>query len=297
MNAMNSRLPSPAVPRDRLSERRAHRPLHRRWTLLVPAAVLALGLAGCVAAVPNQPDFNTGMWDGETVLPASGMLTAYQGPLIGRRVDNTAGATPLAVVATIVEPSAAHPQYVVLRGPNSPYLVIVPINALVISPSAISLTATDYTLRTLPNYPSLEAVQAQYPRTVITAVAPPPAPTASPGLLPAVLPPPVAGSPTVGGPLQFARAGSVVGLPVVDQAGTPVGQVTAVAVVPTTGEVRYAIVAGPNIGPGYYLAVPAAQAVSSQGEVVVSGTAQQWFQSTHYRGDQLPPAIGAIGVL
>ncbi len=271
--------------------------LLRRRLSLAPAFVLALALAACAAPVPNQPDFASGMWDGESITPPPGMLTAYQGELIGRRVDNTAGATPLTIVATIVEPNQARPRYVVLQGPNaSSYVVIAPINALVVTPSTIQITATDYTLRTLPNYPSMQAVQAQYPRTVITAVVPP-APSPSMASLPPVLPPPVTGSPTAGGPLQFARMGSVVGLPVVDQAGTPVGQVTAVAVVPTTGEVRYAIVSGPSFGPGYYIAVPAGQAIDSSGEVVLSGTLQQWQQAPRYRGDQLPPAIGAIGGL
>lgn len=266
---------------------------YRSWSKLAPVAVLALALAACAAPVPNQPDFSAGMWDGQAIAPPAGMLTAYQGDLIGRRVDNTVGATPLTVVATIVEPSTGHPRYAVLQGPNSSYDVIVPLTALVITPTSIQLTATDYTLRTLPNYPSLQALQTQYPRTVLTPVAQAPVPS----LLPPVLPPPVAGAPAVGGPLQFARAGSIVGEPVVDQAGAPVGQVTAVAVVPTTGEVRYAIVAGPDFGPGYYVAVPAAQAVNSSGQVVLSGTLQQWLQAPRYRGDQLPPAIGAVGVL
>ena len=286
---LHPRSPSPPA-------RRPLRSAQRRWAGLVTTAMLGLALAACTVPVPNQPDFNTGLWNGESIAPPAGMLTAYQGPLIGRRVDNAAGATPFTVVATIVEPTAGRPRYVVLQGPLSPYLVIVPINALLISPTAIQLTATDYTLRTLPNYPSLEAVQSQYPRTVITAVVqPPPAPT--PGLLPPVLPPPVTGSPTAGGPLEFARSGSVVGMSAVDQTGAPVGEVAAVAVVPTTGEVRYAILAGPDFGPGYYVAVPAGQAISSQGRVVLSGTLQQWLQAPRYRGDQLPPAIGAIGTL
>jgi sporulation protein YlmC with PRC-barrel domain len=270
-------------------------PSYRRWLAFGPAAVMALALAACVAPVPNQPDFNTGMWDGETIVPPAGMLTAMQGELIGRPVSNSAGVTPFTIVATIVEPTAAHVRYLVLQGPTSPTDVIVPINAVNISPSAIGMTATDYTLRTLPNFPSLLAVQAQYPHTVITAVqVPPPPPVPPPSLLPPVVPAPVA---AVGSPLQVAHAGSVVGMAVVDQAGAPVGQVTAVAVVPNTGEVRYAIVTGPDFGVGYYVAVPAAQAVDSSGQIVVSGTLQQWLQAPRYRGDQLPPAIGAVGVL
>jgi sporulation protein YlmC with PRC-barrel domain len=264
---------------------------YRRWIKFAPAAVLAVGLAACVAPVPNQPDFNTGMWDGESIQPPAGLLTAFQGDLIGRRVDNSTGPTPLTVVATIVEPSTAHPRYVVLQGPNSSSDVIVPVNALNVTPAVVTITATDYSLRTLPNYPSMQAVQAQYPRTVITAVAAPPAPS----LLPPVMPAPGAGA--VPGPLQFAHVGSIVGMTVVDQSGTPVGQVSAVAVVPSTGEVRYAIVSGPDFGPGYYVAVPAAQAVSSAGQVVISGTLQQWLQAPRYRGDQISPAIGAVGVL
>jgi sporulation protein YlmC with PRC-barrel domain len=93
------------------------------------------------------------------------------------------------------------------------------------------------------------------------------------------------------------RMGSVVGMPVVDSAGTPLGRIAAVAVVPATGVVRFAIVSNPNFGAGYYVAVPAQQASAGAGQVVVTGSAAQWMQAPRYRGDQLSQAIGAIGML
>ena len=275
------------------------RPMRRLWYSMGTSVLLALALAACAAGAPNQPDFQQGMWDGETLVPPAGLLTAYQGDLIGRRVDNTAGPTPLAVSATIVDPVQAQPHYVILSGAPSSPAVIMPINALTIGPTAIHITATDYTLATLPQFPNLAVLERHYPRTVITAVAPAPAPAVvvAAGALPPVLPQPAVGAVAVGAPLQFMRMGSVVGMQVIDSAGVPVGTVTAVAIVPNTGEVRYAIVTGPNFGPGLYVAVPAAQASASAGQVVISGSINQWLQAPRYRGDQLAPAVGAVGVL
>ncbi|HEY1722535.1 MAG TPA: PRC-barrel domain-containing protein [Magnetospirillaceae bacterium] len=274
-----------------------HRPLRRMWLTMGTSVILALTMAACTTAVPNQPDFQQGMWDGETLVPPAGLLTAYQGDLIGRRVDNTAGPTPLAIAATIVDPVQAQPRYVILSGAPSAAVVIVPVNALTIGPTTARITATDYTLATLPQFPTLAALEHHYPRTVITAVAPPPAPAPVVGMLPPVSPAPAPGPIIPGAPLQFARFGSVVGMAVIDSAGTPMGQVSAVAIVPATGEVRFAIVTGPAFGPGYYVAVPATQAQMNAGQVVVSGTETQWLQAPRYRGDQLSLAVGAVGVL
>jgi hypothetical protein len=273
------------------------RPLRRLWFTVGTSVILALALGACAAGVPNQPDFAAGLWDGQTLVPQGGLLTAYQGSLIGRRVDNTAGPTPLAVAATIVDPVQAQPRYVALSGAPTAAAVIVPINALTIGPSAITITATDYTLANLPQFPSLAALERHYPRTVITSVAQPPQPPVTAGTLPPVLPPPVAGTVAVGTPLQLARMGSVVGMPVIDSTGVAVGRVDAVAVVPNTGEVRYAVIDGPNFGPGLYVAVPATQAQVNAGQVVIAGSINQWLQAPRYRGDQISPAIGAVGTL
>lgn len=277
-----------------------HRPLRRMWYTVGTSVILALALAACTAGVPNQPDFSAGLWDGQTLVPQGGLLTAYQGDLIGRRVDNTAGPTPLSISATIVDPVQAQPRYVVLSGAPTSAAVIAPISAVAISPTTIHITATDYTLGNLPQFPTLAALEHHYPRTVITAVAQPaPSPMVSAviGALPPVMPPPVVGSVAIGTPLQFSRMGSVVGMPVIDSAGTPVGQVDAVAIVPNTGEVRFAVITGPNFGPGYYIAVPAGQAQINAGQVVISGSINQWLQAPRYRGDQLAPAVGAVGIL
>jgi len=288
----------PIIPTRRINRpiRRFARPVRRLWFKIWPALLLTLALGACVSGVPNQPDFAQGTWDGQAIVPAPGLLTAYQGDLIGRRVDNTAGPTPLTISATLVDPASAQAHYAVLAGPPDISPVIVPLNAMVIAPTSIQITATHATLHTLPNFPSLGALEAQYPRTVITTpVVVQSSPPPGLGALPPVLPAPAV---TGGvGPLQMARVGSVVGLPVIDGSGTPVGRVEAVAILPATGEVRYAIVSGPSFGPGYYIAVPAAQAQAGAGQVVIAGTLSQWMQAPRYRGEQLPQAIGVIGML
>jgi len=283
------------TPRHRIARiRPIKRTAKRLWFKIWPAIMLTLALAACAGGgVPNQPDFAQGSWDGQSIVPPAGLLTAYQGDLVDRRVDNTAGPTPLTVSATLIDPINAQPHYVVLSGPPDIAPVIVPLNALAISPAAIQMTATHYALRTLPNFPTLAALELQYPRTVITTPVVAQTPAAL-GTLPPVAPLPAV---STAGPLQLARAGSVVGMPVIDSAGTPIGQVAAVAIVPATGEVRFAIVAGPSFGPGWYIAVPAVQAQAAAGQVVVTGTLNQWMQGPRYRGEQLPQAIGVIGYL
>jgi hypothetical protein len=88
-----------------------------------------------------------------------------------------------------------------------------------------------------PKY-SLAELERRYPRSAVVAGAPvaPLPPVAAPAPLP-----------TVAEPLQLVRRGSVVGYPVVDSVGHPVGTVEAVAAIPATGEVRYAVITGPSI--------------------------------------------------
>jgi hypothetical protein len=269
-------------------------PVARPWIKIGSAIALALTLAACAAGAPNQPDFVRGTWDGQTIVPPAGLLTAYQGDLIGRRVENHIGRPSLTVWATLIDPVTAQPRYVVLAGAPGLSVTIVPVNSLAVTPTSIQMTATDYTLHTLPSFPTLAALETQYPRTVITTpMVVQSAP--GPGMLPPVLPPPALG--VAAAPLQLVRAGSVVGMPVIDAAGVPIGRVDAVAIVPITGEVRFAIVSGPSLGTGWYIAVPATQAQANAGQVVLTGTLDQWMQAPRYRGDQLPQAIGVVGML
>ena len=98
-------------------------------------------------------------------------------------------------------------------------------------------------------------------------------------------------------PLQFARAGSVVHEPVFDSLGTLIGKVAAVVIVPSTGEVRYVIIAGKDYGAKRYIVVPAAEAKAGVGNVVVAGTADHWLQARRYHAQALALRLGVVGHL
>ncbi len=95
--------------------------------------------------------------------------------------------------------------------------------------------------------------------------------------------------------LQLVHRGSVVGYLVFDSFGQPVGMVDTVAARPGTGEVRYAIVSGPSFGQGYFIAVPAANAQTTDGRVVITGSLANWDQAPRYHGEQVQQTFGVLG--
>jgi len=94
--------------------------------------------------------------------------------------------------------------------------------------------------------------------------------------------------------LQLRRAGSVVGFPVVDPVGQPVGTVQAVAVVRETGEVRDLVIASPSFGPGYYISVPAENAQSTGDRVILNGPMVSWMQAPRYAAPQISEMYGSF---
>lgn len=93
--------------------------------------------------------------------------------------------------------------------------------------------------------------------------------------------------------LQLRSAGSVVGLPVIDAAGQPVGTVQAVAAVRQTGEIRDLIIASPHFGLGYYISVPAASAQSLGDHVVLNAPPGAWMQAPRLASQQISEMYGA----
>lgn len=262
--------------------------------------VASLVLAACVATSPNGPNFDQGVWGTQTIKPAIGLLTAHQGPLIGRTITNQYGPSPLGIRYTLVDPSNGDARYGVVSKRGDSDYVPIPVSALNTSPSAITVTATDDELSKLPHY-SLDRLLEKYPRTVLTPVQAPPAanvPGAAPtGVATTALPP----SPSQGaasalppGPsassgsdaVKLVHSGGMVGYPVVDSSGQSIGTVNAVAVAPKTGEVRYIVVSSQNFGRGSYIVVPASSAQSSDGRVVVSGSAASWAQAPQHEDNQ-----------
>jgi hypothetical protein len=257
-----------------------------RIALVFAAAVT---LAACASHSPGGPDFDTGMWGGQPIHPPAGLLTAKQGDLVGRTVNDPYGPSPLVVDYVLVDPNNGQARYAVLSTRKYDRYVIVPVSAMAISPYSVTVNANEGELDDLPHM-SLAELQHRYPQTVLTP-APPGALGTAAALPPAPVPPP-ATPPSE--PLRLVRSGSVAGEPVVDSFGRPIGRVDAVAAVPSTGEVRYVIVSSPSFGPDSYVVAPASSAHTSGGEVVLAGSSTSWMQAPRYRSEQLRQSFGML---
>lgn len=192
-------------------------------------------------------DYNRGVWGAQPITPPPGLVLVRQGNLIGRTVEDAAGNGLAWVEYLLVEPATAEARYAVAASNRYGDYVAIPLSAARVTPSTLVVDANERTLVMAPKF-TIAELERRYPRTAVL-----PAPMAP---LPQVVAP--APLPPVAEPLQLVRRGSVVGYPVVDSVGHPVGTVEAVAAVPATGEVRYAVISGPSIGFGQYIVVPAA---------------------------------------
>jgi hypothetical protein len=277
-----------------------------RGAAIASAAALSL-LAACVPpddgsvgtyATPSVAfqgnaalDLDRGIWGTQPVTPPAGLVMVRQGDIVGRNIEDRAG-NPIAWIEyLLVEPATGDARYAVASSNRFPNYVAVPLSAVRIMPTAVVIDGSERTLVLAPKYTLVE-LDRRYPRTVLTTQVhtglPPVAPVV--GLPPAAPVQPVE-------PLQLVRRGSVVGMPVIDVSGQPVGHVDAVAAVPATGEVRYAVIAGPTLGLGQYIVVPATTTSMSGGRVVLNGAPGAWWQAPRYRSDQVQMTYGALGTI
>lgn len=238
-----------------------------------------------VAFQGNRPiDYDRGVWGTQPMTPPVGLVLVRQGNLIGRPVEDANGNTIGRIEYLLIEPATAEARYAVAASNRFTDYVAIPLSAGRASPDALVVDASERTLVLAPKF-TLAELDRRYPRSSVIPAAPlPPVASAAP------LPP-------VAEPLQLVRRGSVVGYPVVDSAGHPVGTVEAVAAVPATGDVRYAVIAGPSIGFGQYIVVPAATTSASAGRVVLIGPPTQWTTAPRYRGDQVQQQFGTLGTV
>jgi hypothetical protein len=248
----------------------------------VLSLIACLGLAACATA-PYGSQVSQGMWEGESITPPTGLRTSQQSDLIGRTITDEAGSRIAVIDYMLIDPVTGAPRYAVASNEGSSDYMAIPYQALHIRPSSVWVAADQATWASLPHY-TLTQLEQSYPPTV----------AARPSLLPpvAAIPPAAPYTSTVGNPqpLEFAHEGSVVGLPVVDSLGHPVGVVDSVAAVPATGEVRYVIVSGPALGGGNYIAAPATAAHLSDGRVVLS---EAPALLPRYNSAQLSQAMGS----
>jgi hypothetical protein len=239
----------------------------------------------------KQIDLARGLWGTQSITPPIGLVTVREGNLIGRTIDAD-GVPYLTVEYLLVDPNTGDARYAVSTSNEFGDYLLVPLSALRITPWAVSLDATPRTLRTMPKF-SAGDLEHRYPRTALAVpiAAPPPIAAVS------VLPPAAvtAAPPPHPEALQLTRRGSVVGYPVFDSYGQPIGTVDAVAAVAITGEVHYVIVAGPSFGVGNYIVVPATSARLAGERVMLVGGLANWTQAPRYRSEQVPQVFGALG--
>jgi hypothetical protein len=194
----------------------------------------------------------------------------------------------MTVQYVLADPASLQPQYIAASSSAEPgNYVILPFAPLNTMGPQITANTTPQTVAMLPH---MTAAQIENHRL---AQLPPPALAAVPvisGLPPVTQPL----QPMTQPPLALVHRGSVVGMPVVDSLGQPIGQVEALATQPGTGEVRYAVITGPAFGTGNYIAVPSASTQLVAGRVVVASTLANLTQMPRYRSEELPQTLGAL---
>jgi len=263
-------------------------------------------------AVPYQAnaklDMVAGTWGSQPLTPPLGLVSATNSDLIGRNIADTSGTNVLTIEKLLVEPTTGNARYAVTSMNHFSDKVVIPFSALQISPMQIRVDASKETLANMPKFASSE-LDRNYPATALVAPVAVVVPSTSlyaPAVTPlSPLPPVPVMSTTVTTttvpvgvePLQLARRGSVVGQPVYDSLGQPIGTVSAVAATPSNGEVRYVLVSGPSFGAGNDIAIPAASASAASGRVVLSAPLAQWQQAPRYRAEVVPQVFGSLGTI
>lgn len=233
---------------------------------------------------PTPLDTQRGIWGTQPINPPPGLALVRQGNLVGRTVEDGFGNGIGWVEYLLIEPATAEARYAVAASNRYGDYVAIPLSAARVTPTALVIDGNERMLVLAPKF-TLSELERRYPRTAVIPAAP---------LPPVGAVPP---APPMGEPLQLVRRGSVVGYPVVDSAGRPVGTVEAVAAVPATGEVRYAVIAGPSIGFGQYIVVPAGTTSANAGRVTLIGPPNVWATAPRYRGDQVQQTYGALGTV
>lgn len=237
-------------------------------------------------------------WYNSARVPAQGFLMTDQDPLIGRNVEDREG-NRVGTIGYVLYQSGAGDttRYVTVSNRDYYGHLLVPVAGLRITQDTVWVDKTQADLLAQRHY-SVAELEEHYPPTNMRRVVISPAPGLPSTALPLVgTLPPVATAPAVSAPLMLAWRGGAVGAPVYDVTGTYIGTLAAQSVEPGTGVPRYAIVSGPSIGRGYYIAVPASDAQYLNGRVMLDAPLASWQQLPHYQLGEVQQAYGALGVV
>jgi hypothetical protein len=268
---------------------------------------IALALGACwIVAACSTPRYGTppsnastaahGMsatgWYDEGRVPPQGFLMTDQDALVGRNVEDKESSFVGTIAYVLYQPAAGDTtRYVAIANRSYNGYLVVPIAGLRITQDTVWVGKTRADLLAQRHY-SLAELEEHYPpinmrQTVI-----------SPAPLPGVSTIPAAGAmPATAPPLMLALRGGAVGAPVYDVTSNYVGTLAAESVEPGTGAPRYAIITGPVIGPGYFIAVPANHAQYVNGRVMLDAPVASWQQMPRYQLAQVQQAYGALGVI
>jgi hypothetical protein len=263
-----------------------------RSAVVVLAGLL---LVGCQSDTPGL-DLSSGTWNGQSLNPPSTLVRVNRGDLIGRPI-NVGQSSAMTVHYVLADPVSLQPMYVAASSESEPgNYVILPYSQLNTIGPQITANTTPRSVSMLPHMTAVQLENyrvAQLPGPTPIAAVPVVAPAATPVIsgLPPVTQPMM---PMTQPPLALVRRGSVVGMPVVDSLGQPIGQIEALATQPGTGEVRYAVISGPAFGTGNYIAVPSSSTQLVNGRVVVASTLANMTQMPRYRSEELPQTLGAL---
>ena len=229
----------------------------------IPLMLIVL-LTACAARSGPELNLYQGTWGGDGIRPPPNLVQAPSSNLIGRVITTRDGlALP---IKAVLEDPAGRQRYVLASSPPSGDLVDVPVSALDVGPDRILLNGGRPQLVWLEHH-APDQIDKLYPPAAAAKTqpllggSPIPLPTAT---VPLVSPVPEA--------LVLLHSSSVVGLPVVDSDGAAVGKIDAVAAVPGTGQVEYALLTGPAFGSDSYIVLPSASMQLEGNQVRLPGS-------------------------
>jgi sporulation protein YlmC with PRC-barrel domain len=263
--------------------------------LALPACAAPPASAPASAAVATQRiDLAAGVWDNQPLNPPAGLVAVTQSAyLVGNTVTDSNGVVVGQITQLLVDPATSQSWYAIVVSPRFPDYLAVPIAALHNAPSGVALDVPAQALVVVPRL-AVADFSVRYPSTLLSSpLITPPLTTLQGPMTPSPVITVV--TPSSAEPLELVSHGSVVGFTVTDNAGRAIGTVNRLAIVPSTGAVRYLIVSGADFGSGNFIAVPAVSASTLNGQVILAASAATWFAAPRYQETQLRATYGTLG--
>jgi sporulation protein YlmC with PRC-barrel domain len=272
---------------------------------LLSVVLASVALAACAAPPPAYApppaaisagpiNLAAGVWDNQQLTPPAGLVAVTQSAyLVGDTVTDSNGIVVGQVTQLLVDPTTSQSWYAVVASPQFPDYLAVPVAALHNAPPGVALDVPAQALIAVPRL-AIADFSVRYPATLLSSpLIMPPLTTLQGAMTPG--PVTVLASPSPAEPLELVSHGSVVGFPVTDNSGRAVGIVNRLAIIPSSGEVRYLIVSSADFGSGNFIAVPAVSANTINGQVILAAPYATWAGAQRYQETQLRATYGSLG--